>query len=183
VIATAYCLAWAGVLYRRHAAILQVLIATGLLAGVFLSMRYGVGMLRQVEQRKGAAITSPAIYDLYGAIEKSNLRVIHAINYSLAAPIYVLSGGTVRTVDLTWTDLTRARIEELLAETEAHPNTGIICRFCEYRKWDPAWIQWLNREPQIFDFFNSLENAGKALNVVHCRDSRQTEFLLITANQ
>jgi hypothetical protein len=100
----------------------------------------------------------------------------------LAYSFYVFSKGSVRVEDVAWTDLTREKIEELFQKTKMDPKAAIACRYCGNNDWDPSWIRWLNREPQIFDIMRRLETEGSTLNVVHRRDSRQTEFLLITAN-
>lgn len=54
--------------------------------------------------------------------------------------------------------------------------------FCGCRDWNPDWIQWLNREPQISEFNRRLEREGANIRVVRRGDSRQTEFILITRN-
>jgi len=36
-------------------------------------------------------------------------------------------------------------------------EVGIVYRHCRNKDWDPNWIRWLNREPQVFDFMKRLQ--------------------------
>jgi hypothetical protein len=141
---------------------------------------HGLGMLRRIDAYKGMSITSPAIYDVYQAMQRQNLQEIHAVNYSLDTPIYVLSKGSIRVEDLTWTELTAAKIEELLGKIQANPQSGILYRYCGSREWDPEWMKWLNRETEIQRLNAMAERLHPQIQIVRCADKRQTEFVLIS---
>ncbi len=181
-IAAASCLSHCLIAFKRFGRIVVFLFSIVFSTGVALSASHGIRMLNAVDAYKGACLTSPAVYDIYKAIAASNVKTVYTINYSLAYSFYVFSKGSVRVEDVAWTDLTREKIEELLQKIKLDPEAAIACRYCGSNDWDPSWIRWLNREPQIFDIMRRLETEGSTLNVVHRRDSRQTEFLLITAN-
>jgi hypothetical protein len=183
VIAAANCLSHCLIAFKRYGRFGVLLLSILFSSGVALSASHGIRMLKAVEAHKGACLTSPAVYDIYKAIAASNVKTVYTINYSLAYSFYVFSKGSVRVEDVAWTDLTREKIEELFQKTKMDPKAAIACRYCGNNDWDPSWIRWLNREPQIFDIMRRLEIEGSTLTVVRSRDSRQTEFLLITANR
>jgi hypothetical protein len=137
-------------------------------------------MLKEVETHKGACLTSPAVYDIYKEIAASNVRTVYTMNYSLAYSFYVFSKGSVSVEDVAWTDLTREKIEGLFQKIKMDPEVGIAYRYCGNKDWDPNWIRWLNREPQIFDFMKRLEIEDSTLDVLRYKDDRQTEYVLIT---
>jgi hypothetical protein len=167
-----------GLKKRRRVGI--VLLSIVFSSGVALSASHGIRMLKEVETHKGACLTSPAVYDIYNEIAASNVRTIYTINYSLAYSFYVFSKGSVRVEDMAWTDLTRQKIEELFKKIKMDPGAAIAYRYCGTKDWDPDWIHWLNREPQIFDFTKRLEIEDSTLDVARFRDDRQTEYVLIT---
>jgi hypothetical protein len=178
--ATVYCLSFCADRFKRYATMVRILFAIGLTLGVVLSVRHGIGLLQRIESYKGACITSTALYDAYGAIRASNLKTIYAVNYSLAFPIFVLSKGTIHVEDLAWSELTPEKIAELFGKVKTNSEVGIAYRYCGNKDWDPNWIHWLNREPQIFDFMKRLEIEGSTLDVLRYKDDRQTEYVLIT---
>jgi hypothetical protein len=166
--------------FKRYATILRISFSIGLTLILVVSVRHGIGLLERIESNKGACITSMALYDAYGAVRASNVRTIYAVNYSLAFPIFVLSKGTIHVEDITWSELTPEKIEELFGKIKTNSEAGIVCRYCGNKDWDPNWTHWLNREPQIFDFMKRLEIGDSTLDVLHFRDDRQTEYVLIT---
>jgi len=183
VIAAANCASQCLIAFKRYGRIAVFLFSIVFLSGVALSASHGIRMLNAVEAHKGACLTSPAVNDIYKEIAASNVKTVYAINYSLAYSFYVFSKGSVSVEDVAWTDLTREKIEELFQRIKMDPKAGIAYRYCGNKDWDPNWILWLNREPQIFDLMRQLQLEGSALNVVRRGDSRQTEFSLITANR
>jgi hypothetical protein len=142
-------------------------------------MRHGVRVLNGIQSLKGACMTSPAVNDIYEDAAKSNLKVIYALNYSLANPVYVFSKGTIRAEDLAWTDLSGEKVEELLQKIKADPEAAIAYRYCSDKRVEPRWIEWLNREPEIFEFIKRLQQEAGNLRVDRFRDARQSEFVLI----
>jgi hypothetical protein len=183
VIAAANCVSHCLIAFKNCGRIAVLLLSIVFLSGVAVSASHGIRMLKEIETHKGACLTSPAIYDIYKDIAASNVRTVYTINYSLAYSFYVFSKGSVSVEDVAWTDLTREKIEELFQKIKMDPKAAIACRHCGNNDWDPRWIRWLNREPQIFDIMRRLEIEGSTLTVVRSRDSRQTEFLLIIAKQ
>ncbi len=156
-------------------AVFGIFMACGCAAGAIR----GVHILRRLEQAKGACVNSPALNETFAAIQASQIRVLYAVNYSLANPVYVFSKGSVRTKDLAWTDLTGNKIAELLEGVEKNPGAAIVYRFCEDKSLESRWIEWLNREPQIFDLMKRVELEGDKLSTARHRDKRHTEFVLI----
>jgi hypothetical protein len=97
-------------------------------------------------------ITSPAVNDLYSALNASKVKIGYAINYSIAGPVYVLSEGVIRLEDLAWTALTQEKMNEMFRTIQADSGTGIVYRYCGCEEGDTDWIKWLNRSPEIFGF-------------------------------
>lgn len=180
IIATIHCLSFCVDRFRKYAAFVSLLFAAGLAAGVIWGAADGVRILRRIERHKGVCMTSPALNDAYGMIKAGNIKMIYAVNYSLAYPIYVLSEGAIRVEDLAWTDLTQEKMGELFAKVRADPEVGIAYRYCGCKEGDASWIKWLNHDPQIFDFLKRLELERATLSVTSCRDDRQTEYVLIS---
>jgi hypothetical protein len=183
VIAAANCASYCPIVFKKYGRVSIVMLLIVFSSGVALSASHGIRMLNAVEAHKGACLTSPAVNDIYTEIAASNVKTVYAINYSLAYSFYVFSKGSVSIEDVAWTDLTREKIEELFQKIKMDPQAGITYRYCGNKDWDPNWIRWLNREPQIFDLMRRLQLEGSALNVVRRGDNRQTEFSLITANR
>ena len=157
VISIAHCLSWLAKRRKRFRGIVLILFAAALVTNIAFGAMHGMIMLRRIESRKGACITSPALYDVFGAMKSANLRKIYVINYSLAYPIYVLSGGDIQVEDLYWADLTRQRMDEWFEMLRINPEIGIAYRRCQCREVDPGWLSWVNREPQINEFIKRLE--------------------------
>ncbi len=147
--------------------------------GGISGVAHGIRFLRRIEAVKGTCVTSPALNDAYADIVSSKTRVVYAINYSLANPIYVFSKGSVHTEDLAWTDLTTEKIEGLLEKVKRNPEAAIAYRFCSDKTVESAWIGWLNREPQIFDLIKRLKLEGDKVSETRHYDNRQTEFVLV----
>jgi hypothetical protein len=180
IIAAANCVSHCLIAFKKYGRVSVLLLSIVFSSGVALSASHGIRMLKEVETHKGACLTSPGVYDIYKEIAASNVRRIYTINYSLAYSFYVFSKGSVSFEDMAWTDLTREKIEGLFQKIKMDPELGIAYRYCGNKDWDPNWIRWLNREPQIFDFMKRLEIEGSTLTVVRCKDDRQTEYALIT---
>jgi hypothetical protein len=178
-VTTVHCFSVVAARWSGFVVLIRAAAAIGLAAGVLLGASHGIGILNRFEARKGVCMTSPAIYEAYRAVEASGVREIHALNYSLAYPLYLLAKGSVRVEDLAWTRLTGGKIDELFKKIEADPGAAIVYRFCGYKEVEGDWIRWLNREPEIFDFIRKLESEKDRVQVARCRDERQTEFVLI----
>jgi hypothetical protein len=179
VAALAHAVSSAANKYRKYKTINFAVFGVALGLGVFAGASHGLHLLRRTEAVKGACMMSPALNDLYGAIAASNTRVVYAVNYSLANPIYIFSKGSISCPDLAWIDLTAERIEELLQKVKRDPEAALVYRYCGNKVVEPQWIEWLNREPQILDFVGRLESEGGDVRAVRFRDERQAEFVLI----
>jgi hypothetical protein len=180
IIAIAHCLSFATNRRKGFAGFVLILFAAGLVSNIAFGTTHGMEMLRRIESRKGACITSPALYDVFRAMKSANLRKIYVINYSLAYPIYVLSGGNIQVEDLYWADLTQQRMDEWFEKLRSNPGIGIAYRYCSCMEGDPSWLSWMNREPQIYEFIKRLEVERATLNVMSIKDDRQTEFVVIS---
>ena len=90
-----------------------------------------------------------------------------------------MSKGRIRGETLAWTDLTPAKVAELLAAVEADPQAAIACRKCGIQDWEPEWIRWLNHEPGMDAFLRQLEANGERLRIERATDARQTEFITV----
>jgi hypothetical protein len=180
IISIAHCHACVAKRRKGFAGFVLILFAAGFAANIVFGTTHGIQLLKRIESRKGACITSPALYDAFRAIHSAHLRKIYAVNYSLAFPIYVLSGGRIQVEDLYWADLTQQRMDEWFARLKSDPQIGIAYRYCRCREADPGWLSWLNREPQINEFIKRLEAERAALNVISIKDDRQTEFFIIS---
>jgi hypothetical protein len=179
ILAAVYCFSFLADLCKRFAPLVHIAVAAGLAAGVIAGAAHGIDLLRRVESRQGVCLTSPALYDACRAMEAADMKMIYAVNYSMAWPIYVLSKGAIQTEDLTWSDLTPEKTEELLQKIRANPRAGLAYRFCGCKEGDAGWIQWLNRDPQIFEFIKRVESERAALSMETRSDRRKTDFVLI----
>jgi hypothetical protein len=137
-------------------------------------------VLRSIDTHEGACITSPAINDLYEAVSERQLTSVHAINYSMAYPLYVLARGDVSVSDLTWTTLSLPQIDDLVEQMSTDPRVGIVYRYCGGNDGDPKWIQWLNRAPDVSAFIARVKRQGTSLSVSRFTDHRHTEFVLVS---
>jgi hypothetical protein len=180
IIAGANCVSHCLTSFKKYGKVAVLLLFTVFSSGVALSALHGIQLLKEVEKHKGACLTSPGVYDIYKEIAASNVRTVYTINYSLAYSFYVFSKGSLSVEDVAWTDLTREKIEELFQKIRMDPGAAIAYRYCGTKDWDPDWIRWLNREPQVFDFKKRLEIEDSTLDVARFRDDRQTEYVLIT---
>jgi hypothetical protein len=180
VISIACCLSYAENRSKGFAGCVLILFAAGLVFNIGFGSTHGMRMLRRIESRKGACITSPALNDVFRAIQSAHLRKLYVINYSLAYPIYVLSCGNIQVEDLYWADLTQKRMDEWFGKLRSNPEIGIAYRSCQCKEADPGWLAWMNREPQISEFIKRLEVERATLNVMSIKDDRQTEFFVIS---
>lgn len=179
VAAVAHCVSSCAIRWKGPSAVIVTILGMVITTGVFIGARHGIRVLKGIESLKGVCVTSPAVNDIYEDIVKSNLKMIYALNYSLANPIYVFSKGTISANDLAWTDLSREKIEDLFQKIKADPEAAIAYRYCGDKSVESDWIEWLNREPQIFEFIKRLQPEIGSLRVDRYRDARQTEFVLI----
>jgi hypothetical protein len=180
IISIAHCLSYTTNRWKGFAGLVLILFAAGLVSNIAFGTTHGMEMLQRIESRKGACITSPALYDVFRAMKSANLRKIYVINYSLAYPIYVLSSGNIQVEDLYWADLTQKRMDEWFGKLRSNPGIGIAYRYCRCKEGDPSWLSWMNREPQINEFIKRLEVERATLNVMSIKDDRQTEFVIIS---
>lgn len=101
-----------------------------------------LGFLRA---RSGVYIASPGLYTLFDSLKALKVRRIVCLNYSLCNPLYVLFGGKVEVVDLTWAKLseqTESHFETLLSQ----PGTVGVYRTIRYpvHPWEQTKVDWLN---------------------------------------
>jgi hypothetical protein len=179
VIFTSYCcLRWSGK-FRSHSWIPRAALVVGFAVCVGLGVSQAGTLLRGIEEHGGVCQTSPALYDIYYDILNAGIGTVYAVNYSLADPIYVLSKGRIRTIEMAWTELTPDSVEEMIHAIETDPKIGIVYRYCGCTTSDQDWIRWLNRDPDLFAFIHRLEREGGTLEFVRRRDTRLTEFVLI----
>jgi hypothetical protein len=157
-----------------------ILLACLCFAGVGRSAVQGFELLHGMEIHKGVCLTSPAINDLYAAIQAAHVKSVYAVNYSVAYPIYVLSKGTIRVEEFCWQDMTQERIEELFNRLKTDPSGGILYRYCGCKVGDQEWIRWLNKSPQIGEVIKKAEQTASQLNRISCKDDSETEFVLLT---
>lgn len=179
VMAAHHVFHWAGQ-HIQNAVIVRAVLGAILIFLVSVSTLHSFDVLKQLRSRKGVCIASPAFYDFYNSISKSNIKLVYAVNYSLAYPIYVLSKGTIPIEELAWTKLTPDKMEELIRKVKMDSGAAIAYRYCGCRDSESAWVQWLNREPELLDFIKRLEAEAGGLSMVRFRDDRQTEFVLVS---
>jgi hypothetical protein len=179
VAASAHCASFCRIKCGRYAAAVFAVLFVAAASGVVLGSLHGIRVLRGIESLRGACVDSPAINDFYRTIAASNIRTVYAVNYSLANPIYLFSKGTIRAENLAWTELTGDKIEELFRKIKLHPEAAVVYRYCRDKSVETQWIQWLNREPEIYQLFRKLESEEGNVSLVRCVDARQTEFVLI----
>ncbi len=175
VVAAHHSVLWAGERFKGVARGAAIAVLTFL---VSTSTLQSFEVLKRMGSRKGICMTSPAFYCLYDSIVRSRFRSVYAINYSMAYPIYVLSKGTVRVVELAWADLSNERVEELIRNVKRDPDAAIVYRYCACKDSEPTWIEWLNRETELPGLIKRL--ADPELRSVRFRDDRQTEFVLVS---
>lgn len=176
VLCMAHCASLFAECGKKHLAVLFWAFPAAFGFCIVLGSLQGFGLLKRIENLRGTCLTSPSLYDAYRIVQASNIRTLTSINYSVAEPIYVLSKGRIRGESLAWTDLTPEKVTKLLDAVRDNPDAGITYRYCRTRDWDPGWIQWLNHEPGIGEFFNQLEKRKEMLRIEKTLDSRQTEF-------
>ena len=176
VLACRHLLVWAGARLKHFVRVAVCIIAVFLISVTTWHSTY---VLKQYGSRKGICIASPAFYDLYGSIMQSHIKRVYAINYSIAYPIYVLSKGEVRVDDLAWTQLSPAKVEELIRDLKQDPDAAIVYRYCGCRDSEPQWVDWLNRDTELPAFIKSLGNEAGEIDTVRFQDNRQTEFVMI----
>ncbi len=165
--------------FGSHAWLLRSMLILGFASFVGFGVTHGAVLLRGIEDHRGVCQTSPAIFDIYGEIANAGIDRIYAVNYSLACPVYVLSKGKIKVVEMTWTELTPELMEEVIREVQSDPKTAIVYRYCECAAADQEWIRWLNRDPEIFAWIHRLERETGALEFLRRRDARLTEFTLV----
>jgi hypothetical protein len=179
IISSAACLSFLANRWRKSAVYFQITFGVCLALGVASSAAHGLGVLRKIDHKKGACLTSPAITEVYHSLRAADIKMIYGVNYSLASPIYVLSKGTIRADELAWTDLTKDKIDEMLNRVRSDPEVGMVYRFCGCKEGDQNWIRWLNRDPQIFELIKRVEAEDSTLDVRTIRDERETRFVVI----
>lgn len=108
--------------------------------------------------RQGAHMYSPGLYQVHQHLRSREPQRIICLNYSLCNPLYVLSGGSVEPVDLTWAELSDAT-EQHARYLLSLPGTVVVYRHVSGAA-GPAqegYFTWLNRTsdwllPRFQDF-------------------------------
>jgi len=148
-----------------------------LLVVVFGMLANDMVMLRYFGRYKGAVLSSVAIYDLNDRLLSLNAQKVYALNFSLSAPIYYLSGGKVKTVNLAWNGLNSDELSQLLDEVRNNNDTYLVARRSNNYYWSQEWIDWLNRDLVLADLIDHPEKYGVKISTM--MDSRGTSFYLI----
>jgi hypothetical protein len=139
-----------------------------------------LNILNQFRSWKGVCISSPAFYNLYDSIVRSKIKTVYAINYSIAYPIYVLSKGAIRVDDLAFAPITSDKLEELVRNVQADPDSVIIYRNCGCKNSEPQWVEWLNRENELPAVIKRMEDGSNGFRAARFQDKRQTEYVVIS---
>ena len=153
--------------------------AAAVLLALVLGSAHGLDILKLIEERKGVCMTSPALLDASNAMKSANIELLYGLNYSLAWPIYVLSGGDIKVRDLAFTDLAEW-MDEIFKNVKEKPGTAIAYRYCGCKEENAEWIQRLNKSPQLSEFLQRLEKERPSLDLLTIKDDRLTEFVMIT---
>jgi hypothetical protein len=177
VLASRHLVDWSG---ERFKYVSRAVVCAVLIFLISASTWHSIDVLKQFSSRKGVCLASPAFYNLYDSILRSKVKLVYAINYSMAYPIYVLSKGTVRVDEVAWTQLTPDKMEGLIRNVRTDPEAVIVYRYCGCKNSEPAWVEWLNRETELPAFIKRLGSEAGGLSTVRFRDDRQTEFVLIS---
>lgn len=157
--------------------------AVRMIAALVLAGAAAAGAARTAEllaflaERKGAHMYSPGLYEVHRHVRASAPQRLICLNYSLCNPLYVLSGGSVEPVDLTWAELSDAT-EQYARYLLSLPGSVVVYRSVSGAA-GPAqdgYFAWLNRTsdwlvPRL------LDSAGLARVTLHA-DSR-TEFGIV----
>jgi hypothetical protein len=183
ILSTAACLSYLESRWPKFAAHFRSIFALCLALGIAAGAAHGLKVLHYIENKKGSCFTSPAINDVYRALRAANIRMVYGVNYSIAYPIYVLSKGTISVEEMAWTDLTKEKTEELLNRARENTETAVIYRFCACKEWEQNSLNWLNRDPQIFEFINKVDSERFTLDIKNFEDKRETKFVLIRRAQ
>lgn len=131
---------------QKYSTVLVYGTACLLLLGVLVpAVANGWKLLELQEQEKGFVLTSLGLYHLERELESRGARKVFCLNYSLCNPLYVLSGGRLTVVDMTWAKFSDALLSRTFEDTYHGKDTFIVYRHSYYKEWDQDWIRWLNR--------------------------------------
>jgi len=151
-------------------------ILLGIVAGGMLIN--DLAMLRLMDKNKGAVLSSIAIYDLNDKLEKMGASKVYAINFSLSAPIYYLSGGKTKVINLCWSGLNKDELNKYILEVRNNNDTYLIARKSNNYYWSKEWIDWLNKDEVLNPLLTNPENFGVKKTIIS--DQRGTEFYIIS---
>ncbi len=148
--------------------------SAGLAGLLLLASCYGAWTeLKQQDQRKGAAICSPGLYEVQDALTAAKPSRITSLSYSLERPLRVLSFGKLRIEGLEFVDFDKLDPESLRRRLQ-EPGHYIIFREIHDTSVDAAWVRGLNRGSRYFR--EKIETQTKGLRVKRFRDVRGTVF-------
>lgn len=146
---------------------------------VVLGMIFNSGfMLWNIDTNKGAVLTSMAIYDLNKKLELLGAKKVYALNFSLSAPVYYLSNGQIKTVNLTWDSLDSKGLNKYISEVVSKDDTYLIARKSDNYYWSKDWIDWLNRDKELSGLINNPFNLG--LKSISIYDERGSTFYIFS---
>jgi hypothetical protein len=144
---------------------------------VFIGMLVNdLAMLGHIYRNKGAVLSSMAIYDLSNKLDLLGAKKVYSLNFSLSAPIYYLSNGKIKTVNLMWNSLDEEELTKYINEVKFNNDTYLVARRSNNYYWSVDWIDWLNKDRELSSLIDNTENFG--LEKALIEDKRGTTFYI-----